>query len=194
MGDVFLALSMSLDGYVAGPNDNVEPLHRWLFGGDAASRHGHGMSMAAASRDVVDDYFDHTGACVAGRTTFELSRRWGGQTPFPIAYFIVSHDVPAELAGPDTPFTFVTDGVESAIAQARAAAGGKQVSVMGADVPQQAIRAGLLDELLIHLVPVLLGDGKRLFEHLGSESLELDRTEVVAAPDGITHLRYRIKR
>lgn len=109
-------------------------------------------------------------------------------------YFIVSHDVPAELAGPDAPFTFVTDGVGGAIAQARAAAGGKKVSVMGADVPQQAIRAGLLDELLIHLVPVLLGDGKRLFEHLGNESLELDRTEVVAAPDGITHLRYRIKR
>src|SRR5262245_34982395 len=194
MGDVFLALSMSLDGYVAGPNDNVEPLHRWLFSGDVASRHGNGMRMAAASRDVVDGYVDHTGACVVGRTTFELSRRWGGQPPIPMAYFIVSHDVPAELAGPDAPFTFVTDGVESAIAQARAAAGGKRVSVMGADVPQQAIRAGLLDELLIHLVPVLLGDGKRLFERLGSESLELDRIEVVAAPDGITHLRYRIRR
>lgn len=152
------------------------------------------MSMVAASRDVVDDYFDQAGACVAGRTTFELAGRWGGQPPFPMPYFILSHDVPAELAGPDAPFTFVTDGLDSAIAQARAAAGGKNVSVMGADVPQQAIRAGLLDELVIHLVPVLLGDGKRLFEHLGSESLELERTDVVAAPDGITHLRYRIKR
>ena len=87
-----------------------------------------------------------------------------------------------------------TDGVESAISRARAATDGKKVNVMGADVPQQAIRAGLLDELLIHLVPVLPGGGKPLFEHLGSESLELDRTEVVAPPDGITHLRYRIKR
>jgi dihydrofolate reductase len=109
-------------------------------------------------------------------------------------FFIVSHEVPAEMAGPDAPFTFGTDGVESAISRARAAADGKKVSVMGADLLQQAIRAGLLDELLIHLVPVLLGGGMRLFEHLGSESLELDRTEVVAAPDGLTHLRYQIKR
>ncbi len=83
--------------------------------------------------------------------------------------------------------------MEAAIAQARAAAGGKPVSVMGAGVPQQAIRAGLLDELLIHLVPVLLGGGTRLFEHLGSQPLELHRAEVIAAPDGITHLRYQIR-
>lgn len=193
MGDVFLALSMSLDGYVAGPGGNVEPLHRWLFSGPAASRYGNGMSMAAASRDVVDGYFDHTGAVVAGRTTFELSGRWGGQPPFPMPYFIVSHDVPDELAGPDAPFTFVTSGVESAISQAQAAADGKKVSVMGAGVPQQAIRAGLLNELLIHLVPVLLGDGTRLFEHIGTQPLDLQRSDVVAAPDGITHLRYQIK-
>lgn len=194
MGDVFLALSMSLDGYVAGPKDDVELLHRWLFNGEAASRHGHGLSMVEASREVVDDYFDRAGACVVGRRTFELAGRWGGRPPFPMPYFVVSHDVPDELAGPDAPFTFVTGGVESAITRARAAADGKNVSVMGADVPQQAIRAGLLDELLIHLVPVLLGGGKRLFEHLGGEPLELDRREVDATPDGITHLRYRIVR
>lgn len=194
MGEVFLALSMSLDGYVAGPADDVKPLHRWLFDGDAPSRYGNGLTMSAASRDVVDGYFDEAGACVVGRTTFELAGRWGGRPPFPMPFFVVSHDVPAELAAADAPFTVVTDGVESAITQARAAAGGKKVSVMGADVPQQAIRAGLLDELLIHLVPVLLGGGKRLFEHLGSDALDLDRTDVVAAPEGVTHLRYRIRR
>jgi dihydrofolate reductase len=88
-------------------------------------------------------------------------------------YFIVSHDVPAEMAGDDAPFTFVTDGVEAAIERARAAAEGKNVSLMGADVPQQAIRAGLLDEILIHLVPVLLGAGKRLFDHIGGGPIEL---------------------
>jgi dihydrofolate reductase len=137
---------------------------------------------------------DRAGACVVGRTMFELARRWGGPPPFPMPCFIISHDVPAEMAGPDAPFTFVTSGVEAAIEQARRAADGQDVSVMGADVAQQAIRAGVLDDLLIHLVPVLLGAGKRLFERLGGAPLELERTDVVAAPDGITHPRYRIKR
>ena len=98
------------------------------------------------------------------------------------------------MAREDAPFQFVTDGVEAAIARAKAAAGDQKVSVMGADVPQQAIRAGLLDELQIHVIPVLLGDGKRLFEHLGSGSIELERTRVVEAPEGVTHLRFRIRR
>ena len=194
MGDVTLALSMSLDGYVAGPDDDVEPLHRWLFAGEAASRHGHGLRLSPVNRAVIDGFLDATGACVVGRTTFELAGRWGGRPPFPVPYFVVSHDVPAELAGPEAPFTVVTDGVASAIERARAAAGGRNVNVMGADVPRQALRAGLLDELLIHLVPVLLGGGKRLFEHRGDAPPALDRTEVVAAPDGITHLRFRVRR
>lgn len=150
--------------------------------------------LSEPSRTVIDDYFDDTGAFVAGRTTFEVSRRWAGRPPCPMPYFIVSHDLPAEMAGEDAPFTFVTDGVESAIEQARAAADGRNVNVMGADVPQQAIRAGALDEILIHLVPVLLGDGKRLFDHLGGAPIELERTYVVEAPEGVTHLRFRITR
>jgi dihydrofolate reductase len=194
MSSVTLSLSMSLDGFVAGPNDEIDPLHDWLFGGDAESRHGHGLKLSETSREVIDEALGATGACVAGRRTFEVSGRWGGSPPFPIPYFIVTHEVPAEMAGEDGPFTFVTDGVESAIARAREGAGDADVSVMGADVPQQAIRAGLLDEILIHLIPVLLGKGKRLFEHLGDDRIDLERTRVVEAPEGVTHLRFRVRR
>ena len=99
-----------------------------------------------------------------------------------------------KVAREDAPFTFVTDGGETTIEQARAAAGDRKVSVAGADVPQQAIRAGLLDEIQNHLVPVLLGEGKRLFDHLGAERIDLERTRVVEAPEGVTHLRFRVKR
>jgi dihydrofolate reductase len=194
MGDVYLSLSMSLDGYVAGPGDDVEALHRWLFDGDYPSPHGNGLRLSEPSRAVIDETLDATGATVAGRRTYELSRSWGGRTPFPMPYFIVSHEVPEEMARENAPFTFVTDGVEAAIARAKAAAGNKKVNVMGADVPQQALRGGLLDEIQIHLVPVLLGSGKRLFEHLGTEPIELERTRVVEAPEGVTHLRFRIRR
>jgi dihydrofolate reductase len=98
------------------------------------------------------------------------------------------------MARENAPFTFVTEGVEAAIARAKAAAGNKKVNVMGAEVPRQALRAGLLDEVQIHLIPVLLGAGKRLFEHLGTEPIELERTRVVEAPEGVTHLRFRVRR
>jgi dihydrofolate reductase len=131
---------------------------------------------------------------VAGRRTYDVSGGWGGQPPYLIPYFIVSHDVPSEMAGEDAPFTFVTEGVEAAVERAKAAAGDKKVSVAGADVPQQAIRAGLLDEIQIHLIPVLLSEGKRLFDYLGNQRIDLERIRVVEAPDGVTHLRFRVKR
>jgi dihydrofolate reductase len=102
--------------------------------------------------------------------------------------------VPDDMARDDAPFTFVTDGVAAAITRAKAAAGDRNVNLMGAEIPQQAIRAGLLDELQIHLIPVLLGAGKRLFEHLGNEPIELERIRVIEAPEGVTHLRFRIRR
>ena len=117
---------------------------------------------------------------------------WGASLPG-----TVLHRLPRrapEMAGEDAPFTFVTDGVEAAIERAKAAAGDKKVSVAGADVPQQAIRAAPLDEIHIHLVPVLLGEGKRLFDHLGNQRIDLERTRVVEAPEGVTHLRFRVKR
>jgi dihydrofolate reductase len=106
---------------------------------------------------------------------------------------VVTHRVPEVVPQGESSYTFVTDGVESAIEQAKAAAGDRYVSVMGASVPQQCLRAGLLDEIQIHLVPVLLGAGVRLFDHLGTENVELEAIRVVDSP-GVTHLRFRVVR
>jgi dihydrofolate reductase len=105
--------------------------------------------------------------------------------------FVVTHAVPQEWVYEGSPFTFVTDGVESAVEQARAVAGDRDVSVGAASIAQQCIRAGLLDEVHINLVPVLLGEGVRLFEHLGDGQVELERTRVIEAP-GVTHLTFRL--
>jgi dihydrofolate reductase len=189
MTNVTFSLSMSLDGFVAGPNDEIDPLHDWLFSGEHPSRSGFGR-MTEESRAVLDAGIDELGAVVAGRNTFEASQRWGGSAPFGAPTFIVTHSPPTENRGD---FTYVTEGVEAAIEQARAAAGDKDVSVMGAIVPQQAIRAGLVGEFLITVIPVLLGEGKRLFEHLGG-LVDLERIQVVEAPEGVTHMRFRVVR
>jgi dihydrofolate reductase len=187
MSNVTFSLSMSLDGFVAGPNDEIDPLHDWLFAGEHPSRSGFGR-MTEESRALLDAGIADLGAVVAGRTTFEVSKRWGGTGPFGAPTFVVTHSPPTENRGD---FTYVTEGVEAAIELARAAAGEKDVSVMGAIVPQQAIRAGLVDEFVITLIPVLLGEGKRLFEHIGGR-VDLQRTRVVEAPEGVTHMRFRV--
>jgi dihydrofolate reductase len=189
MSNVTFSLSMSLDGFVAGPNDEIDPLHDWLFAGEHPSRSGFGR-MTEESRALLDAGIADLGAVVAGRTTFEVSERWGGTGPFGAPTFVVTHSPPTENRGD---FTYVTEGVEAAIEQARAAAGEKDVALMGAIVPQQAFRAGLVDEFVVHLIPVLLAEGKRLFEHLGGR-VDLERTQVVEAPEGVTHLRFRVVR
>jgi len=189
MTNVTFSLSMSLDGFVAGPDDEIDPLHDWLFSGEHQGSAGFGR-MSRESRDVLDAAIADLGAVVVGRNTFEASGRWDGKPLFGAPTFVVTHSPPTENAGE---FAYVTEGVEAAIALARPAAGDKDVAVMGAIVPQQAIRAGLVDEFMIHLIPVLLGEGKRLFDHLGGR-VDLERTQVVEAPEGVTHLRFRVVR
>ena len=123
---------------------------------------------------------------------FDVAGAWGDKHPLDVPIFVVTHSVPQEWVNKEgSPFTFVTDGVESAVEQAKAVVGHKNVGVGGADIAQQCIRAGLLDEIHIGLVPVLLGDGIRLFGHLGTEPIELESTSVVE-DNGVTHLTYRI--
>ena len=131
-----------------------------------------------------------TGAMVAGRHMFDVAQAWGGTPPF-APCFIVTHHPPQEWIKEGSPFTFVTDGVESAIRQAKKAAGNKNVAVATATITQQALKLGLLDEIHIDLVPVLLGSGTRLFEHLGTEPIELESTQVIKA-SGVTHLTYLV--
>jgi dihydrofolate reductase len=194
MSRVIADISMSLDGFISGPNDGVDELHQWLY--DLASwreRHNLAGGETGADSDVLAEAFENVGTVVLGRRMFDLTQGWGENPPFHVPVFVVTHEAREPLAKEGgTTFNFVADGIESALSQARAAAGGRDVSVAGgASVIQQVINAGQLDEIQLHLVPILLGDGKRLFDRLGPAQIELESTRVIESP-GVTHLRYRV--
>jgi dihydrofolate reductase len=202
MARVAADMSMSLDGFIAGPDDGVEKglgeggerLHQWVY--DLASfRERHGQDGGKTGRDdeVLKEAFETTGAFLMGRRMFDIAEKpWGNNPPFHGPVFVVTHRAREELVKEGgTSFTFVTDGSESALGQAKAAAGDKDVSIAGgANIIQQYMTAGLLDEIQIHLTPVLLGGGRRLFENTGAEQIELEATRVIDSP-GVTHLRFR---
>lgn len=194
MGKVMLAISMSLDGFIAGPNDDVQHLFKWYFSGPTEIPVQGGrmtLKVSQESAKLLESAAQANGAMVAGRRMFDVAGAWGGQPPFSPC-FIVTHHPPQEWIKEGSPFIFVTEGVESAIEQAKTSAGQeKNVAVATPSVMQQSLKAGLLDEIHIDLVPVLLGSGTRLFEYLGIEPIELEVTQVVPAP-GVTHLTYRI--
>lgn len=186
MGKILLDMAMSLDGFIAGPNDEPAGLHDWFFPPSG--------SVTAGDAEVIDESIRTTGAIVMGRRSYDLGDKVDGfvHTPYRVEHFVLSHDVPEQVARGETTFTFVTDGIESVLREAKAAAGDKNVAVGGgASIAQQCIRAGLLDEIQIHLVPVLLGEGIRLFEHPGAERIKLERTRVIESPFA-THLRFRV--
>ena len=202
MGKVAMGLTMSLDGFIAGPNDGPEQplgeggmrLFDWYSSGD--TEYGlPGTEMvfmvSPQSAELLREAHGKMGAFVTGRRTFDITNGWGGSPPLGVPAFVVTHAVPQEWVYEGSPFTFVTDGVESAVERAKAAAGDKDVAVGAASIVQQCIEAGLLDEIHVDLVPVLLGSGVRLFDHLGPGLIELERTRVVEAP-GVTHLTFRV--
>jgi dihydrofolate reductase len=219
MGRVLVDISISLDGFVAGPNpsreqplgESGERLHEWVFG-LASWREPHGLAggTTGPDDDVMKEAVATTGAVVMGRGMFgrgdgpwgdlEWGEQpwegwWGEDPPFHVPVFVLTHHArePVVKQG-GTTFTFVTDGIESALEQAKAAAGDKDVSVAGgADVIQQYLRAGLLDQVQIHVVPILLGTGTRLFGELGPEPVELEKTRVIDSPT-VTHLTYRVSK
>jgi dihydrofolate reductase len=193
MGIVGAGFSMSLDGFVARPDDSVDPLFAWYNGGSVAIPFPGGMTVNVTpeSAEHIREVHLRTGAIVTGRRLFDYTGGWGGRHPLDVPVFVITHTAPADWPHRDAPFTFVTDGVASAIAQARAAAGERNVGVAGPNVAQQALRAGLLDEVSIDLVPVLLGAGIRFFDRLGPDPIALERTRTIDAP-GVTHLRFRV--
>jgi dihydrofolate reductase len=204
MGKVSTGLSMSLDGFIAGPNDGPdsplgeggERLFEWYSGGDTEYRlPGTEMvfRVSPQSAELLREVHSKMGAFVTGRRTFDITGGWGGRPPLGVPTFVVTHTVPQEWVYEGSPFTFVTEGAESALEQAKAVAGDKTVAVGAASIAQQCIRAGLLDEIHIDLVPVLLGDGVRLFDHLGTEPIELESTRVIEGA-GVTHLTFRVVR
>jgi dihydrofolate reductase len=188
---VIFDISMSLDGFVTAANvrpeeplgDGGQRLHEWAFGEDERNR------------ELLEEAVNFVGAVIAGRRTYDLSVPWWGADgpagPARVPVFVVTHAEP-EDAPEGGVYTFVTDGIASALEQAKAAAGEKAVAVMGgADIGQQFIRAGLVDEISIHLVPVLFGSGTRMFESLGGEHIQLETAGVIETPEA-THLRLRV--
>jgi dihydrofolate reductase len=211
MSFVKCQISISLDGYVAGPNQSAENpigeggmrLHQWAFATQSWSeRHGFGGGERNLDSEVVDDTVQGIGAYIMGRRMFGLGDGpwdldwngwWGEDPPFHAPVFVLTHHPrePLSMQG-GTSFTFVTEGIEAALAQARAAAGDRDVSIAGgASAIRQYLAAGLLDELYLHVVPVLLGAGERLLENVGDPQLE--PIEVVASP-AVTHVKYRVVR
>jgi dihydrofolate reductase len=214
MAQLILDISMSLDGFVAGPNPGLEhplgaggeQLHEWAFP-TKAFREAHGESGGEENADseIVEEIRGRVGATVMGRRMFSGGQGpweddpnadawWGDDPPFRHPVFVLTHHErePVTKRG-GTTFTFVTGGIESALEQARAAAGDKDVQVGGgASVAQQYLKARLLDEIQLHVAPVLLGGGVRLFEnHLGGQPPTLGCTRVIESPK-VTHLRYRV--
>jgi dihydrofolate reductase len=194
MATVVLDLSVSLDGYIATPDDRLggedgELLHRWLWEGGRMDGPD-GLTKQGGSSATI-------GALLVGRRFYDLMNGWGGAHPVHgVPAFVVTHHAPPAAAVPEGPtrFTFVTDGLERAVALARAEAKDKSVYVAGgASLADALLAAHLLDEIRLHVVPVLLGEGKRLFAATGGGQIDLEQVEVVSEP-GVTHLRYRVRR
>lgn len=201
MGKVIFNMTVSLDGFVAGPNDSPEnglgdgggPLFNWYFSGDTEIALSEGTPLLKVSRqsaELLRKAVARAGAGIWGRKTFDIAHAWGGNPPGRPA-FIVTHNVPQEWVYEGSPFTFVTDGVESAVRQAKEAAGEKDVIVSTASILQQCLNAGLMDEIHLDVAPLLLGKGVRLFDHLNIEPITLERIHAIEAP-GVTHLGFRV--
>ena len=212
MSKVRVQISVSADGYVAGPNQSLENplgeggegLHEWVVALQAwRERHGHEGGEVNASTPVAEEAFANVGATVMGRGMFGGGTGpwpddpwrgwWGDDPPFHTPVFVLTHHEREPLTLSDTTFTFVTEGVEAALDRARPAAAGKDVAIAGgADVINQFLGAGLVDELELHVVPLVLGGGARLFENLGPDP-RLEQLRAVEGP-GVAHLKYRVVR
>ena len=209
MSSVTCQISISLDGFVAGPNQSLENplgeggegLHEWVIATESwRAQHGHEGGERGPDSEVADELVENLGAYIMGRKMFgggdgpwdeSWKGWWGDDPPYHTPVFVLTHHEREPLAMEGgTTFHFVTDGIESALDQARAAAGDKDVAIAGgASAVQQYLAAGLLDELYLHIVPIVLGAGARLLENVGDPTLE--PVEVVASP-AVTHVRYRV--
>src|SRR5260370_25215168 len=198
MGQVIAGLSMSLDGFTAGPNDGPgNPLgdgggrlFDWWTAGTERLGSDDRFRPPARSRGVVEEMF-RAGAIITGRRTFDIARGWGGHHPVGAPFFLLTHNPPDKWVGPGTGGTVITGGIDAALDQAQAAAGDRDIGVCGANVARQYLTAGLLDEIHLDLVPVLLGSGIHLFANLGGRQCGVQQTRVVES-DRVTHLSYRV--
>jgi dihydrofolate reductase len=194
MGKVIFNMSVSLDGFIAGPNDQVDQVFKWYSMGDTeVVLPGPGLkfNVSSASAKLIAQTWPTIGAAIIGRRNFDVAQAWGGHPPGDGPHFVLTHKIPQRWVYEGSPFTFVLDGVEAAVQQAKKVAGDKNVAVGTATVMQQCLKAGLLDEIHLDLAHVVLGAGRRLFENLGDEPIELERIRVVEGT-GVTHLQFRV--
>lgn len=196
MSKVVALMSMSLDGFVADPNDGVAEVFDWYMHSGNVEFHTGGsdpmtFKVSPSSAEHLRSLWAELGAVLTGRRTFDVAQGWGGNHAWGPA-FVLTHDIPAGWPRPNSTVHFVSDGVESAVSQAKAAAAGKNVAVHGADTIQQLLNAGLLDELHIDIAAVLLGSGVRLFDHLTGTPAVLGNPKVIAGV-GVTHVRYPVR-
>jgi len=201
MSATVLYMSMSLDGFIAGPNERLdnglgdggERLHQWLFtSGEPTGPPGIPGRPAGINGEIFDEFMS-TGAVVAGRRTFEPARGWGGDHHDGVPIWVFSLHEPGIDVSKWPLVTYVND-VTSAMTHAKEAAGDKNVLVHGAATARLALAAGVLDELELHVIPVLFGQGRRLFEGLAAVQIELERTRILEGESGVTHMHYRVLR
>ncbi len=186
-----LYMSVSLDGFIAGPNETVDHglgdgghrLHDWAL---------RGADLSGVNGQVIDEFMA-TGATVCGRGTIEPAQGWGGDHHDGVPIFVLTRQAPGSEPE-DWPHVTYVDDITTAMSKAKEAAGDKNVLVHGAGIAQRALTAGVLDELELHVVPVLFGQGRRLFDGLAAQQIELERTRILEGEAGVTHMRYRVVR
>lgn len=182
MSNVVLDMAMSLDGFISGPNGEDHGLHNYFF------------SPAGPTVAVIEEGFKTTGTIIMGRRAYGIGAAQGGYAddPYQVPTFVLTHYVPEKIAPGAESFVFVTDGIERALEQAKAVTGDRDVVIGGgANIAQQYLKAGLVNEIQIHLIHILLGIGIRLFDHLDTKAIALKRTRVIDG-SGVTHLRFQV--
>jgi dihydrofolate reductase len=198
MGRILTGASVSLDGYIAGPNGSgFEHLFAWYNAGDQSFPSTHAdvpFNLTAPDHRYLKDYVDGAGVLVVGRRLFDQVDGWGGVHPLDRPVVVVTHNVPDDWvkAHPDAAFTFVTDGLDKAIEQAREIAGDRNVGVSAGNLGSQCLALGLLDEIWFDLVPVVLGEGVPYFDAFGTGPVELDGPDIIQGTR-VTHLRYVVR-
>ncbi|MEV0455807.1 dihydrofolate reductase family protein [Catellatospora methionotrophica] len=198
MSEIYTCATMSIDGYISGPAESgFEHLFHWYGSGDVevpTANPQRTLKMSAASAKYFTELSANTGALVVGRKLFDAVNGWGGRHPMNVPVVVLSHGVPDGWPRVGSPFTFVSGGIEEAVAVAGKLAGGRAVGVNGGTIARQCLNAGLLDEVLIDLVPVLLGGGTKFFDQLADAPVVLEGPISTVEGRGVTHLRYGVRR
>jgi dihydrofolate reductase len=199
MGKVTTGATMSLDGYIAGPNESgFDLLFQWYGNGDvelpSASPDVPPPRISAASAKLIKAEWQEVGALLVGRHLYDFTNAWGGRHPMDVTTVVLTHRPPDDRPIEDENFVFVTEGIEAAVAKAKQIAGEKNVGVNGGQIARQCLEAGLLDEVGVELVPVVLGSGTPLFAGFGATPVQFEGPIAVVEGTGVTHLRYRVRR